>query len=136
MHKFSIHAEISKLQPVEKEVVHARLSHLEQKIRAIPHNEGSVLDDSRMAWIYCTTPDLNVDDIAHEIASTNHLYSSTTYPAVVQQRLRELADTVHYMYPNMHWGDIWTIVVKYGVPVVKLAVSADNPHFETLPQMR
>ena len=136
MQKFSIHAAISKLEPVEKEVVDARLRQLEQTLRAIPHNEGSVRDDSRMAWIYCTTPDLNVDDIAHEIASTNYLYSSTAYPAVVQQRLRELANTVHCIYPNMHWGDVWAIVVKYGVPVVKLAVSADNSHFDAAPRMR
>ena len=121
MQTFSLQQEISKLDGVERSVVEARLSDLQKKLCDLPYNEGAIRDDSRMAWMFCTQPGLEADDVAHEISSTNYLYSSTAYPVVIQERLRLAAKILHDSRPDIHWSDVWALVVKYGVPVVKLA---------------
>jgi hypothetical protein len=121
MQAFSLRHELSKLDPVERAVVSGRLQELQGKMRELPYNEGEIRDDSRLAWVFCTHPGLDAEDVAHEILSTNYLYSSTPYPSVIQERLRAAANMLHESYPSVHWSDVWTMIIKYGVPVVKLA---------------
>lgn len=121
MQAFSLQQQLYQLDPVERVVVEGRLQELQRKMCELPYHEGQIRDDSRLAWVFCTQPGLNADEVVHEISSTNYLYSSTPYPDVIQERLRAAADMLHQTYPSVHWSDVWAMVIKYGVPVVKLA---------------
>jgi len=127
--KFSLAAELAQLPPEDRGAAEERLVVLRDLLRQVPEYGPEIHDGSRMAWAYATDRQgvLDVQDIAHEMASVHYLHCYTEYPQWVQERLRAAADVLHEAYPNLYWDKLWKMVVRFGVPIVKYAAALQLP---------
>ena len=123
--KFSLQAELARLAPEERPAVEERLTALRDQLRRIPEYGDEIHDGSRMAWAYATDAEgiLDLEDIAHEMASVHYLHRYTDYPEWIQERLRAAANVLHEAYPDLYWDKLWRLVVRHGVPIVKYAAA-------------
>lgn len=119
--KFSLEASLRGLPADAAARARERCDELAACLRAMPWHDGTIRDDSQLAWLFCRNEGLDAEDTAHEIASANFLYDQTSYPAIVEQRLRAAADVLRAAYPRVDWKVIWRQLTRYGVPVVKHA---------------
>ena len=126
--KFSLRVALASLTPEGRGLAEERLGVLSQELRAICETHDKIHDGSRMAWAYATDTggELDVEDIAHEMASVHYLHCHTEYPQWVQDRLRLAANVIHEAYPSLYWDKLWRLVVRFGVPIVKYASAIEH----------
>ena len=105
----------------ERVIVEERLDVLRYHLHQIPEYGHDIHDGSRLAWVYANNDsgELDVEDIAHEMASVHYLHCHTDYPVHVQDRLRAAAAVLHEAYPELYWDKLWKLVVRFGIPIVK-----------------
>ena len=133
MPTFSMRAEVNDLSPMQQAVAQVRLACLQEHLDQLPYSEGQIRDDSRLAWLFCTSPHLDAEDIAHEISCANYLHSHTKYPDVIERRLQQASKILKAAFPGASWAAVWHQLRTYGVPVSKLAIAATEPSSCELP---
>lgn len=122
--QFSLQSQLETLSKEQREKVSAKLECLSKQLSTMPWYGDTIHDGSRLAWIFATGDDnLDVEDIAHEMASVHYLHQQSAYPEMVQTRLRLVADLLHGAYPRVPWNVLWKHVRRFGVPIVKYAAS-------------
>jgi hypothetical protein len=123
---FSLQENLSTLNTEECTRAQKRLLLLKNTLSKLPWYEDDVRDDSRLAWMFATNEDIDVDDVAHEMAAVHYMHQSSKYPTVVQERLREAAAILKESYPTVPWKIVWKYVSKFGVPVVKYSCTVPD----------
>lgn len=122
--RFSLQSQLETLSNEERDKANIRLECLQKQVSVMPWYGDTIHDGSRLAWMFATEDNnLDVEDVAHEMASAHYLHQYTTYPEMVQTRLRAVADLLHDAYPQVPWNTLWKYVRRFGVPIVKYAAS-------------
>ena len=124
---FSLKAELARLDSTQREVAEAKLENLRQQLLATGWTGEQVHDGSRFAWLYATDVDdqLDVEDVAQELSTMHFIHNSTSYPHVIEDRLRAAANLLHENYPALPWDRLWKLVVRFGVPIVKYSAGLE-----------
>merc|ERR1711934_72904 len=129
---FSLATQLNTLAPDKREIADLKLNNLLSHLKQMPWYGQDIHDGSRLAWLYATSDGIDVEDVAHEMATVHFLHQQSSYPSWVQDRLKSCAEILHSEYPTVSWTVLWKLVVRYGVPVVKYASSIElmNHQFE------
>ena len=118
---FSVRSKLASTPCGDAEAIRERLLALSGVLATMPYPLDGYRDDSRLAWLYAVEKDMDVLDVAQELAAVHYLHQETEYPAECQQRLRAAADLIHAEMPQLQWNDLWKDMISYGVPVIKYA---------------
>ena len=124
---FSLKAELARLDSTQREVAEAKLETLRQQLLVTGWTGEQVHDGSRFAWLYATdvNDQLDVEDVAQELSTMHFIHNSTSYPHIIEDRLRAAANLLHENYPALPWDRLWKLVVRFGVPIVKYSAGLE-----------
>ena len=123
MVKFSLSNELSKLDADNLEIANARLESLRAQLQMVMPELTEIHDGSKLAYLFATSDILDIEDVAHEIATIHYLHKNTPYTDQTESRLRDAANLLHERYPSLPWKTLWKHVVTFGVPVIKYSAS-------------
>ena len=116
---FNLQTALNAVPPEQRDVVNSRIELVHSAQRRLgmePRN------DSQLTFRY-GIDDLEDDDIpsaiANELVVVDKIYNTSSYPLIVEDVLRELADHIKHRY-RLSWTDTWEIVRFYGPTMLKL----------------
>lgn len=119
---FSITFALTTVPKEEKKQCEQRLEEL-KKYLADKYNIENVRDDSRLAWLHITMPQLHpLDDVCKEMWYMKLLYSYTDYPYLCKNYLPSIK---HSLYLQSSWypqsgQDAWSHTQNYVLPSIQL----------------
>ena len=123
MVRFSLSNELAKLDTDDLQIANTRLKSLHTQLQMIMPEIEEIHDGSKLAYLFATNDGVDIEDVAHEIATVHYLHKNTPYTDQMETRLRDAANLLHERYPSLTWKMLWKHVVTFGVPVIKYSAS-------------
>ena len=100
--------------------VRSRLALLSERISKTRYTSLTTYrDDSKLAMMFGMHEELDVDQVTDELVMVHELHQNSKYASLCQTQLRQVAEVLHARWPNVPWGVLWKLIIKYGILVVK-----------------
>jgi len=131
---FSIAKELSTMSLEQRMSIEVNLAQLFKRSRELGYTFFKVRDDSKLAFMWSTYsfPCSSEEEIVHEMALTQYLYSDPLYSNELETSLRRIADEVKKKYRRLTWSDVWTLVREFGPDLIRASIAHRKGGFPQL----